>query len=112
MVFGSEQAAAVGGDGFPTLRRGIIKSNFAPKVGPLACGGESIHGDILARRGFTVNVQKSRMADGGVLVERIGGISGAAEICRRRIATRLCAEPVADGIVLIAEITSCEGFPS
>ena len=111
-MFGGEQAAAVGGDGFPTLIGGIIKSNFAPKVGPLPGGGEAVHGDVLARRGFTVNVQKSRMADGDVLVERIGGISDAAEIWRQCIATRLCAEPVADGIVLIAEIASCEGFSS
>ena len=56
VMFGGEQAAAVGGDDFPTLCGGIIESNFAPKVGPLAGGGEVVHGDILARRGFTVNV--------------------------------------------------------
>ena len=74
----------------------------------MAGGGQAIDRDGLRDRCFAVNFKKPGMCDGGVLVEGVGSVAGAAEISCRGIAACLGAEAVADAIIDVAEIPPFE----
>jgi hypothetical protein len=68
----------------------------------LAGGGEIIHRDGLARQSFSVDFQKSRVADRGVLIERIWGVARAADIFSGGITACSGAEPIANAVIFIS----------
>jgi hypothetical protein len=70
---------------------GIWECEFFTEISALAGGGEGVHGDGLRGGCFAVDLEETRLADGGVLVECIRRVGGRAEICSSRVAVGLDA---------------------